>query len=114
MSILKIFKKTELRLANPDEKISYFKKKRMIFNIKKEKFVMSLKNNKYYIYSKTFLEDFIVYSLCGLLIASPIFYFNIFSVAIAIGGFMYLYSEKIHKLLIQVLSSINFVKVGKI
>jgi hypothetical protein len=107
------YKKNAIILANPNEKISFFKRLRMKLNIKIDNFNLFTRTNKYWKYYSTFIEDVFNYGLCGILISLPFFTLSPLTIGLSVGGAIFLYSNKLHTLLLQVLSSIRIISIDK-
>lgn len=109
----KISLKSDIIPANPNEKISFYKKIRMYLWAKNNKFILFRKTNKYWKYYTTFLEDLFNYGICGSLIALPFFYPSVINVGLAFGAGMFMYSKKIHNYLIQLLINIRIINFDR-
>lgn len=105
--------KSDIIPANPNIKVSFFKKIHMYINAKRNKFSFFRKTNKHWRYYRKFLDDVIAYGVCGTLIALP---FTSFIQAIffglSFGSILFIYSEKIHKLIMQLFSQLRLVNIG--
>lgn len=93
---------------DPDLKLSVFKKFQMKYNIKKDNFKNFRKINKNWIFCKDFISDVFIYSLCGTLIMLP-FSSDPMLIGLSIGTGIWLYVNRIHDKLKEVLGSITLV-----
>lgn len=105
-------KKSDIVPANLEQKISIFKKLKMYLWAKNNRFKVFKRTNKYWKFYTSFLEDIFNFGLCGAMIASVFFIPSIITFGLAFGAALWIYSNKIHTLVLQVLSSLNLVKVG--
>ncbi len=95
---------------DPNLKLSRFKKFQIKFNIKKDKFKNFRASNKNWVFYKDMIIDTFNYSLFGTLIMLP-FSSSPMLVGLSIGAAIWLYVNRIHKKLIEVLGSIKLVNV---
>ena len=93
--------KSDIIPAHPNKKISFFKKVQMYVNAKKNLFSVFKLKSQQWRYWMIFLDDIFKYSICGLFISLPIFYLNPFTLALAFGSGLFIYSYKIHTLLVH-------------
>lgn len=106
--------KSDIIPANPDLKISFFKKIRMYINAKSNKFSLFRQTNKHWIYYRIFLDDVVKYGVCGTLIALPFTPFlQAIVLGLSFGSGLFIYSEKIHKLIIQLLGQFRLVNIDR-
>lgn len=103
--------KSDIIPANPNEKISFAKKLRMYIWAKNNTFKFFRRTNKYWKYYTEFLEDLFNYGICGSLISLPFFYPSFITFGLAFGAGLFIYSKKIHALLIQLISQIRIVNI---
>jgi hypothetical protein len=105
------FKEKGLIPADPNQKISFFKKIQMRLWLKREKFKFFRKNNKYWKYYTSKIEDIFNFGICGTLIALPFFHPSVITFGLAFGSALWIYSNKIHSLLLQIISNIRIVNI---
>lgn len=102
----------KIKVANPEVKLSFFKKLQMRYNLWKEDFTIFKRTNKWVKFIKEFLEDMVVYGICGFLVSLPFFSLNPFTIALAVSGGLFLYVKRLHVLLIQIISNFKLVQVN--
>lgn len=117
MSSKKTKKSTKIITYDPNLKLSRFKKFQIRFNNKLERIKINLKINKNWIFYKDMISDIFIYSLLGVGIIYGIFFNrSLLPMGISLGAGLWLYINRIHEKLKEILGSIklvNTVRYGK-
>ncbi len=108
MSSETIKKSNKIVTYNPDLKLSFFKKIQIRKNIIQEKFKFFRQKNKNWIFYKEMIGDIFIYSVCGTLIMLP-FSSTPMLVGLSIGSGIWLYVNRIHEKIKEILGSIKLV-----